>query len=99
MLEGRWAWIGLGAVLAASVSFVNKLIGVVRGKEPRSVLVDETLQDAGFISLGLSLTFDKGTSPRIFLMLGFVLLFGTYVAKRMWAYRRARDGSVDSPDR
>ena len=91
MLEGRWTWIGLGAVLVASVSFINKLVGVVRGKEPRSVLVDEILQDAGLISLGLSLMFEKGTSPRIFLMLGFVVLFGTYVGKRMWAYRRARE--------
>lgn len=91
MLEGRWTWIGLGVIVAAGVAFANKVVSVRRGKEPPGVLVDEILQDAGLISLGLSLMFERGSNPRIFLMLGFVVLFGSHVARRMWAYRRARD--------
>lgn len=91
MLEGRWTWIGLGAVLAALVSFVNKVISVRRGREAPGVLLDEILQDAGLICLGISLMFEKGTTPRIALMFGFVLLFGSHVARRMWAHRQARD--------
>jgi hypothetical protein len=90
MLEGRWTWIGAGAVLAASISFVNKLIAVRRGDEPPRVLIDETLQDVGLACLGVSLMFDKGTSERIYLMSGFVVLFGANVVKRIWAYRRER---------
>jgi hypothetical protein len=90
MLEGRWIWIGVGAVLAVSVSFVNKLINVRRGKEPPGAMLDETLQDAGIACLGVSLMFDRGTPQRIYLMLGFVVLFGSNVIRRMWAYRRER---------
>jgi hypothetical protein len=95
MLEGRWMWIGVGAVLAASVSFVNKVINVRRGNEPSSAMIDETLQDVGIACLGVSLMFEKGTPQRIYLMLGFVVLFGGNVIRRMLAYRRERAEGMD----
>ena len=96
MLEGRWMWIGVGAVLAAAVSFVNKLINVRRGSEPAAAMIDETLQDVGIACLGVSLMFDRGTPQRIYLMLGFVVFFGGNVIRRMWAYRRDRAEEQDA---
>jgi hypothetical protein len=92
----RLPWIGAGIVAAAVISFVVGVVLVRRGSRTPAYLFEETLQDVGFVCLGLSLAFDKGSTPRVWLMAGFVLLFGTYVARRIW--RHARGITGDHPE-
>ncbi|UCG52910.1 MAG: hypothetical protein JSW58_04960 [Candidatus Latescibacterota bacterium] len=87
MLVERLPWIGLGAIAAAFVAFVVRLVSVTRGKQPASNLIDEALQDVGLICLGGSLMFDRGTPGRVYLMASFVVIFGSYVVKRIWERR------------
>ena len=92
----RLPWIGIGIVLAAVMSFVIGAVLVRRGKRTRAYLFDETIQDVGFVCLGVSFVFDQGTTPRVWFMAGFVLFFGAYVARRIW--RHAKGNTGDQPE-
>ncbi|MEJ2722819.1 MAG: hypothetical protein P8181_17025 [bacterium] len=88
----RLPWIGLGIVLASIVSFVIGVKQVRRGRRNRSYLAGETVQDVGFVCLGVSLMFGQGTTARVALMAVFVVLVGAYVGVRIWRYARGHAG-------
>jgi steroid 5-alpha reductase family enzyme len=92
----RLPWIGAGIVAAAVISFVIGVVLVRQGKRTRAYLLEETLQDIGFVCLGVSFVFDKGTTPRVWFMAGFVLFFGVYVTRRIW--RHAKGNTGDQPE-
>ncbi|UCH83052.1 MAG: hypothetical protein JSW50_11340 [Candidatus Latescibacterota bacterium] len=92
MSWNRLPWVGAGVVVAAVISFVIGVVHYRHGKRSRSYLIWETVQDIGFVCLGVSFMFETGTQPRVWFMSGFVVLVGTYVGRRIWHYFKGNTG-------
>lgn len=87
MTDERLQWIGVGLIAGIAAVFVRRLIVVVRGRSPASVLYKEAPQDAAFLLLGAALTFPGGTTGRVALMAAAAVCLAGVLLRRFLSSR------------